>query len=104
MDRSACETEIQRVREGMANILQHLAECGAMAFVDDEHDALVCEFLHLFFGDMPFAGLDVAHFLNGRDDKRVLRVDACQLRLEHIRVFRTLHIVDIIGERTVFEQ
>ena len=104
MDRSACETEIQRVREGTANILQHLAECGTMTFVDDEHDAFAGELLHFLFGDMPLACFDVAHFLNGRDDKRVLRVDACQLRLEHIRVFRTLHVVGIIGERTVFEQ
>ena len=100
MDRSACETEIQRVREGTANILQHLAECGTMTFVDDEYDAFAGELLHFLFGDMPLACFDVAHFLNGRDDKRVLRVDACQLRLEHIRVFRTLHIVGIIGDTT----
>ena len=78
MDRSACETEIQRIREGMANILQHLAECGTMAFVDDEYDAFAGELLHFLFGDMPLAGLDVAHFLNGRDDECVFGVDACQ--------------------------
>ena len=88
----------------MANILQHFAERGTMAFVDNEYDAFAGELLHFLFGDMPLACFDVAHFLNGRDDKRVLRVDACQLRLEHIRVFRTLHVIGIIRERPVFQQ
>ena len=104
MNRSARETEIQRVREGMANILQHLAERGTMAFVDNEYDAFASELLHFLFGDMPLARFDVAHFLDGSDDERVFGVDACQFRFEHIRVFRALHIIGIIRERPVFQQ
>ena len=104
MNRSARETEIQCVREGMANILQHFAERGTMAFVDNEYDAFAGELLHFLFGDMPLARFDVAHFLDGGDDERVFGVDACQFRFEHIRVFRALHIIGIIRERPVFQQ
>ena len=104
MDWSACETEIQRVREGMANILQHLTECGTMAFVNDEYDAFAGELFHFLFGNMPLACFDVAHFLDGGDDECVFGVNACQFRFEHVRVFRTLHVIGIIRERPVFQQ
>lgn len=41
----------------MANILQHLAERGTMAFVDNEYDAFASELLHFLFGDMPSPAL-----------------------------------------------
>ena len=34
----ACESEEQRVREGAPDVLQHVAECGTMAFVHNKDD------------------------------------------------------------------
>lgn len=45
-----------------------------MALVNDEYDALGGEAVELGLGNSALAGLHVAHFLNGSDDKAILGV------------------------------
>ena len=60
----ACESEEQRVGEGTADDLQHVAEGGAMAFVHDEDDASCSKLIQPCLGDAPLPCFHVAHLLD----------------------------------------
>ena len=100
-DWRAREAEEQRVGERAAYDLEHLAEGGAVTLVDDEHDPLGGQTVELRLGDPALAGFHVAHFLDGGHDEAVLRVVARELRLQHLSVLGSLHVVGIVGERAV---
>ena len=75
-----------------------------MALVDDEHNVPMRKMIEFRLRHTALAGFDVAHLLDGGDDERILRVDAGQFRSEHARVLGTLHIILVVGERSVFPQ
>ena len=100
-DWCAREAEEQRVGERAAYVLEHLAEGGAVALVDDEHDPLGGQTVELRLGNTVLAGLHVAHFLDRGHDEAVLGVDARELRLQHLSVLGPLHVVGVVGERAV---
>ena len=78
-NRRSREAEEQRIGECLAYILKHVAKGGSVALVDDEYDALGCEAVEFRLGNSALAGLHVAHFLDGSDDKAILGVVAGEL-------------------------
>ena len=78
-DRRAREAEEQRVGERAAYVLEHLAEGGAVALVDDKHDPLGSQAVELRLSDSALAGFHVAHLLDRGHDEAVLGVVAREL-------------------------
>ena len=100
----ACESEEQRVGEGTADDLQHVAEGGAMAFVHDEDDASCSKLIQPCLGDAPLPCFHVAHLLDRGDDQSVVDIGAVEFIPQYAGVLRALHFRLAIGEATVFLQ
>ena len=100
----ACESEEQRVGEGTADDLQHVAEGGAMAFVHDEDDASCSKLIQPCLGDAPLPCFHVAHLLDRGDNQSVVDIGAVEFIPQYAGVLRALHFRLAIGEATVFLQ
>ena len=76
-----------------------------MALIDDEDEALVLDILEILCTHLARRiFLDVAHFLNRRDDQGAVRITAFQLRNQCDGIFRILNFVCIVRKRPVLLQ
>ena len=98
------ETEEEGIGEGTAYVLEHVAEGGSVALINDKYDTLVGQAVELGLGDSRFTGLQVTHLLDRGDDKAVLGVVAGKLGLEDLRVLGALHFVGVVGEGAILRE
>ena len=63
-DGRAGKSEEQRVREGAPDVLQHVAECGTMAFVHNKDDTSCSQLIQPCLGDASLPCFHVAHLLD----------------------------------------
>ena len=68
-DRSPCEPDITRICKVLRDLRVHLAELGAVAFVNDENTPVVLELVH--YGGIFLRAKSSSHLLDGRHDQRL---------------------------------
>ena len=98
------ETEEEGIGEGAAYVLEHVAEGGSVALINDKYDTLAGQAVELGLGDSRLTGLQVAHLLDRGNDKAILGVVTGELGLEDLRVLSALHVVGVVGEGAILRE
>ena len=102
VDRGTCETKENSAGKRLLNITHHVAECRTMAFIYDKHNTLIIDKFYIFAIHVVVI-LDIAHFLDRRNNKRIGRIGTLQLGYQYIRIFCSLHRFIIIGKIAIFQ-